>query len=482
MIIPVILSGGSGSRLWPRSRASFPKQFVSLVNEDSLLANTIKRVVFDDSNLLGEEIDAPLIISNAEHRFIVASELQKQGLLGKATIILEPLAKNTCPAISVAALSAKEKFGDESILLILAADHVIRDVSEFHSVVRKGVKAARNGKLVTFGIKPDSPHTGYGYIQAEQGQAEQGVDEVYHEIIRFVEKPTQALAKQYLDSGDYYWNSGMFMFRVADFLLELQSLEPEIYKWCLASYESRREDLDFIRLEEGAFSKIPANSIDYAVMEKTKNAVTVPLDAGWSDVGSWSSLWEILPKDTSRNVISGDVIAEDVEDCLIYAGDRLVTVLGVSDQVIVETSDAILIAAKDRVEEVKKIVGTLQAKGRKEYELHKQVYRPWGSYEVMVLEDRFQVKRITVNPGQQLSIQMHHHRAEHWVVVSGTALVGRGDEQILLGEDRSTYIPLGTKHYLKNPGLIPLILIEVQTGSYLGEDDIVRFTDMYGRV
>jgi mannose-1-phosphate guanylyltransferase/mannose-6-phosphate isomerase len=479
MIVPVILSGGSGSRLWPLSRAAFPKQFLSLIGDDSLLGATIDRVLVKGNNIIGEEIQPPVIISNSEHRFIVASELQQKGLLGKGTIILEPSPRNTAPAIAVAALDSIHRYGSGALLLILPADHVIKDVGAFHQAVRSGIEAANIGKLVTFGVVPEAAHTGYGYIQVVKGEAGKGS---WLPIARFVEKPNLKVAEEYVKSGDYFWNSGMFLFGAANFLSELGQFEPAILKACEAAYENRRVDLDFVRLEEDAFNSSPSNSIDYAVMEKTSKAVTIPLKAGWSDVGSWSSLWEIQPKDSSDNVTLGDVIVEDVHGCFIHSEGRLIAALGISDQVIVETSDAILIAAKDRVEEVKKIVTHLQAQGRQEYQFHKKVYRPWGSYETIALEDRFQVKRITVHPGQQLSIQMHHHRAEHWVVVKGTAVVGRGDEEILLGEDRSTYIPLGTKHYLKNPGLIPLELIEVQTGSYLGEDDIVRFTDVYGRV
>lgn len=479
MIVPVILSGGSGSRLWPLSRAAFPKQFLSLIGEDSLLGATIDRVLVKGSDGIGEEVQPPVIISNSEHRFIVASELQKKGLLGKGTIILEPSPRNTAPAIAVAALDVIHRYGSEALLLVLPADHVIKDVATFHQAVKSGVAAANLGKLVTFGVVPECAHTGYGYIQAGKGQTEKAS---WLSIARFVEKPSLKVAEDYVNSGEYFWNSGMFLFRAADFVAELEKFEPAILQACEVAYKNRRVDLDFVRLEDAAFNSSPSNSIDYAVMEKTVKAVTIPLKAGWSDVGSWSSLWEIQPKDSSDNVTLGDVIVEDVQGCFIHSEGRLIAALGISEQVIVETSDAVLIAAKDRVEEVKKIVNRLQAQGRQEYQFHKKVYRPWGSYETIALEDRFQVKRITVNPGQQLSIQMHHHRAEHWVVVKGTALVGRGEEEILLGEDRSTYIPLGTKHYLRNPGLIPLELIEVQTGSYLGEDDIVRFTDMYGRV
>jgi len=477
MIVPVILSGGSGSRLWPLSRAAFPKQFLSLIGDDSLLGATIDRVLVKENNVIGDEIQPPIIISNSDHRFIVASELQKKNLLGKGTIILEPSPRNTAPAIAVAALDILQRYDSGTMMLVLPADHVIKDISTFHQAIKSGIAAANCGKLVTFGVIPESPHTGYGYIQAEKGGTKPWLS-----IARFVEKPSLKIAEDYVKSGEYYWNSGMFLFRAEDFLSELKQFEPMIFQSADSAYKNRRVDLDFIRLGEEDFNSSPSNSIDYAVMERTQRAVTIPLKAGWSDVGSWSSLWDMHPKDSSENVTLGDVIVEDVHGCFIHSEGRLIAALGISDQVIVETSDAILIATKDRVEEVKKIVSTLQAQGRQEYQFHKKVYRPWGSYETIALEERFQVKRITVNPGQQLSIQMHHHRAEHWVVVKGTAVVGRGDEEILLGEDRSTYIPLGTKHYLKNPGLIPLELIEVQTGSYLGEDDIVRFTDVYGRV
>jgi mannose-1-phosphate guanylyltransferase / mannose-6-phosphate isomerase len=471
MIVPVVLSGGSGSRLWPLSRAARPKQFLTLLGEDSLLGATLKRV----ETLKG--VQAPIVVSNAEHRFIVAAELQNKGLLQTGKIILEPVARNTAPAIAVAALESLA-LSPEALILVLPADHVIKDTKRFHEAVMVGAEAAQKGKLVTFGITPDAPHTGYGYIEA----AKSASSEKFLPIKRFVEKPSSEKAETYLRSGDYYWNSGMFLFKATDLLAELEKFEPEMLKCCKMAYDLKKTDLDFIRLDEKSFSDSPANSIDYAVMEKTQNAVMIPLDAGWSDVGSWASLWDIESKDEKQNVLTGDVLVEDVSNCYIHSEGRLVAALGISNQVIVETSDAILVADKSRVEEVKKIVAKLQLEKRQEYQFHKKVYRPWGSYEVVALEPRFQVKRICVNPGEQLSIQMHHHRAEHWVVVKGTAVVGRGDEEILLCEDRSTYIPLGTKHYLKNPGLIPLELIEVQTGSYLGEDDIVRFTDIYGRV
>lgn len=470
MIIPVILSGGSGSRLWPLSRVAYPKQFLSLVDENSLLGSTFRRV-----QGIGQ-IHAPIVIANAQHRFEVAAELQRHGMLKDSLIILEPVPRNTAPAIAVAAHQALA-LDPEAQILVLPADHVIESPDIFCRAVEYGISAANVGKLVTFGIVPQMAHTGYGYIHSDECGS-QG----WGPIIEFKEKPDRATAESYVASGKYYWNSGMFLFKAARYLEELTVNNSEMVQRSHEALRDSHKDLDFIRLEESSFSACPSDSIDYAVMEKTTEAVMVPLDAGWSDVGSWSSLWEIGKKDGQGNVSKGDVLMEESSNCYVHSNGRLIATIGVSDQVIVETSDAVLVADRRRVQEVKTIVDRLKSQERPEYREHKKMYRPWGTCEVMVKEDRFQVMRITINPGQRLSLQMHHHRAEHWVVVRGTALVKRDTEEILLSEDQSTYMPLGVKHYIANPGLIPLEIIEVQTGSYIGDDDVVRLDDIYGRV
>ncbi|OZG73675.1 mannose-1-phosphate guanylyltransferase/mannose-6-phosphate isomerase [Hahella sp. CCB-MM4] len=464
----VILCGGSGSRLWPLSREAYPKQFLNLTCGQSLLEETIARV----SQLGGAGKIS--VVSNEEHRFLVAQSLEVRKDLDRLPIILEPVGRNTAPAISVAAMQAIENDPD-SILLVLPADHVIGKSDVFVEAVDKAKAAASEGKLVTFGIVPDSPHTGYGYIKANiAGSDSAPVEE-------FVEKPDQATAQTYLDSGKYYWNSGMFMFRADRYLQELKKFRADIYEACEKAYAGRQADLDFMRVDKAAFEACPDDSIDYAVMEKTQDAVVIPLDAGWSDVGSWSTLWEIQEKDGSGNVKVGDVITEDVEGSYIHSEGRLIAAIGLKNHVIVETDDVVMVADKDRVQDVKKLVAQVKAQDREEYRFHKRVHRPWGTYEGIARSERFQVKRITVKPGGRLSLQKHHHRAEHWVIVSGTAKVTRGEEEMILTEDQSTYIPLGVVHRLENPGVIPVELIEVQTGSYLGEDDIVRFDDTYGR-
>lgn len=468
-MLAVILSGGSGTRLWPLSREAYPKQFLPVVSDESLLAETINR---------GLALDADarvMAITNEDHRFVVAAHLHAQAAGRTAGIILEPVGRNTAPAIALAALAAAET-NPEELLLIMPSDHVLRDPEAFRLAVAKGAAAATSGKLVTFGIVPDSPHTGYGYIQA--GQAGDG----YADVAAFVEKPDEATAVSYLKQGGYYWNSGMFLFRADRYLAELEQHRPEMLAACRQAYSEKQADLDFIRVGRKAFEACPDDSIDYAVMEKTRDAVVVPLDAGWSDVGSWSALWELQPHDANDNVCRGDVITEDVTGSYLHSEGRLIAALGVSNHVIVETDDVVLVADRARVQDVKKLVAQVKAQGRSEHRFHKKVHRPWGTYEGVASGARFQVKRITVNPGASLSLQKHHHRAEHWVVVKGTAKVHRGDEQLLLTEDQSTYIPLGVTHRLTNPGVIPLELIEVQTGSYLGEDDIVRFEDTYNRV
>lgn len=461
-ITPVIMAGGSGTRLWPASRQLMPKQFLSLTGSESMLIETVNR-------LDGLGCKAPIVICNDEHRFIAAEELRVNGTEG-ATIILEPAGRNTAPAIALAALAADP----QDVLLVLAADHVIKDREAFHHAVNAARPLAQQGKLVTFGVVPRSPHTGYGYIKAESiHQASP--------VLEFVEKPDLETANRYLQSGCYFWNSGMFMFRAGSFLTELQEHRPEIISACKAAMEKSAADMSFIRPESEAFKSCPDDSIDYAVMEHTLNAIVVPMDAQWSDVGCWASLWEISEKDGRGNATRGDVILRDSNNCYVDAGGKLVAAIGLSDVVIVETKDALLVADRKEMQRVKEVVQLLKEEGRNEFKHGREVYRPWGHYDSIDFGSRDQVKRITVKPGAKLSVQMHHHRAEHWIVVSGTARVTNGDRTILVTENESTYIPVGQIHALENPGKIPLEMIEVQTGSYLGEDDIVRFEDKYGR-
>jgi len=467
-ITSVILCGGSGSRLWPLSREAYPKQFLKLTGVNSLLGETIARL-----RTLSSEHRVS-VVSNEEHRFLIAQTLQDMPDISRLPIILEPFGRNTAPAIALAALQAFEH-DPETLLLVLPADHAISNIDAFIEAVEQGQPTAEAGKLVTFGIVPDSPNTGYGYIKANVGT--QGLAPVE----KFVEKPDSQTARQYLDEGSYFWNSGMFLFSAKVFLAELKKYRPVILDACEKAYAGKQEDLDFLRVDVEAFKQCPSESVDYAVMENTQDAMVIPLDAGWSDVGSWQALWDIHAKDESSNVTVGDVITEDVEGCYLHSEGRLIAAIGISDHVVVETDDAVLIADKRRVQDVKKLVSQLKDEEREEFRFHKKVHRPWGTYEGVAKAPRFQVKRITVRPGGQLSLQKHHHRAEHWVIVAGTATVTRGDEQMTLTEDQSTYIPLGVVHRLENPGVIPLELIEVQTGSYLGEDDIVRFQDNYGR-
>jgi len=473
MILPVIMSGGSGSRLWPLSRALHPKQFLPLVSENTLLQETINRL--DDTCL------DPIIICNNEHRFIVAEQL-RQNNSQASHIILEPMGKNTAPAITLAALAAIGN-GEDPLLLVLAADHVIKDVSAFQQAVSSASIFAEQGKLVTFGIVPTSPETGYGYIK--QGSLlvsnTEKLNAKSYAVVSFVEKPNLKTAQKYLATGEYLWNSGMFMFKASRYLEELKKYSPEILSICEEAFNSKADDLDFTRINAEVFDKCPEDSIDYAVMEHTEHAVVVPLDAQWSDVGSFSSLWDVSVKDEQGNATLGDVISEDTTNSYINSTNRLVTTVGVDNLVIVETKDALLVANKDKVQDVKSIVNTLKAQQRYECKHQREVYRPWGKYDSLDFGTRDQVKRITVKPGAKLSVQMHHHRSEHWVVVSGTAKVTNGDKTFLVSENESTYIPLGQIHALENPGVLPLELIEVQTGSYLGEDDIVRFDDKYGR-
>ncbi|MCH8499747.1 MAG: mannose-1-phosphate guanylyltransferase/mannose-6-phosphate isomerase [Marinobacter sp.] len=468
-MLAVILSGGSGTRLWPLSREAYPKQFLPVVSEESLLAETVKRGLSLDNSV------QVMAITNEDHRFVVAAHLQELAVNRSAGIVLEPVGRNTAPAIALAALQAAQQ-SPETLLLVMPSDHVLKDIDSFRQAVEVGRAAAEQGKLVTFGIVPTAPHTGYGYIR--KGTEHAG----YCDVAAFVEKPDEATAQAYLKDGTYLWNSGMFLFRADVYLNTLGTHRPDILAACQRAFDGRQADLDFVRVDKSAFAQCPDDSIDYAVMEKTQDAVVVPLDAGWSDVGSWSALWEIQPQDEQGNVCRGDVILEDVSGSYIHSEGRLIAALGISDHVIVETDDVVLVADRHRVQDVKKLVAQVKASGREEHRLHTKVHRPWGTYEGIAMGERFQVKRIMVKPGASLSLQKHHHRAEHWVVVKGTALVNRGAEELLLTEDQSTYIPLGQTHRLTNPGVIPLELIEVQTGSYLGEDDIVRFEDTYNRV
>lgn len=466
-IRPVILAGGSGTRLWPLSRKQSPKQFLKLGSTNyTLLQNTVLRL----KNL---ECDQPILICNEEHRFIAAEQMREIGI--DATIILEPEGKNTAPAIALAALLL-EKTEPNQILLILAADHLIKDTAVFENAILDAVSLAEKNKLVTFGIVPLQPETGYGYI--EKGtQFECGF-----KIQQFVEKPNRETAELYLESKKYLWNSGMFVFKANHYLNELEQYGTDILDNCRLSMIKTEYDKDFIRVDHDQFKNCRSESIDYAVMEKTSNAVVVELDAGWSDIGSWSALWEVSEQDHQGNVYQGDVISNKSSENYCYSEKRLVSLLGVNNMVIIDTQDAILIAAKDQVQEIKAIVDDLKSQDRGEISSHREVYRPWGKYDCIDQSERYQVKRITVKPGQKLSTQMHHHRAEHWIVVSGTAKVSKGAETFLLTENQSVYIPVGEVHALENPGKLPLELIEVQSGSYLGEDDIIRFDDIYGRV
>lgn len=463
-LLPVILSGGSGTRLWPLSREAYPKQFLALAGEQTMLQATWQRV----APIAGR---APLVVANEEHRFVAAEQLQQLGVQPLA-ILLEPVGRNTAPAIAVAALEATRD-GDDAVLLVLPSDHVIADEEAFRAAVLRAMPAARSGKLVTFGIVPTGPETGYGYIKAGAAGDVRPVD-------RFVEKPDAETAQQYVQSGEYFWNSGMFLFKASRYLAELERFNPAMLAASRTAWQQARRDADFTRLDKDAFTAVPSDSIDYAVMEKTADAVVVALDAGWNDVGSWTALRDVSAQDADGNAHHGDVIAIDCHNTYAY-GERLIALVGLDDVIVVETDDAVMVGRSDRMQEIKQVVSQLKAAGRPEATWHRKVYRPWGAYDSIDHGERFQVKRITVKPGATLSLQMHHHRAEHWIVVSGTAEVTRGDDVLLLTENQSTYIPLGVTHRLKNPGKLPLELIEVQSGSYLGEDDIVRFEDTYGR-
>jgi mannose-1-phosphate guanylyltransferase/mannose-6-phosphate isomerase len=472
MLTPVILSGGAGTRLWPLSRELYPKQLLPLIGSRTLLQQTLLR-------LEGLEASPPVIVCNEAHRFLVAEQLRQLKIEPRA-LVLEPFGRNTAPAIALAALASLKGLGADAnavdpVLIVLPADHVIRDVAAFQRALHTGLAAAEHGLLVTFGVVPTAAETGYGYIQrgAANGAA--------FRIARFVEKPDAQAARGYVDSGDYYWNSGMFLFRARRYLKELALLQPEMARVCEAAFRDASADLEFTRIAAQAFEACPADSIDYAVMEKTRDAVVVPLEAGWSDVGSWAALHAASTADALGNVTRGDVVSADSHGCYLYSESRLVAAVGLEDHVVIETKDAVLVVPRSRVQDVKKLVQQLKEAGRYEHSLHREVFRPWGSYDGLEKGQRFQVKRLKIKPGSTLSLQLHHHRAEHRVVVAGTARITRGEEVFLLEENQSTYIPIGVQHRIENPGKIPLEIIEVQSGSYLGEDDIVRLEDKYGR-
>jgi len=468
MLIPVILSGGAGTRLWPLSRELYPKQLLPLVGKGTMLQETLARV----SGM--ENVGPPIVICNEQHRFLVAEQLREAGSKPQA-IVLEPIGRNTAPAVGIAAMAAvadlpagQPKSADP-ILLILPADHVIQNVKAFREAVTIGMQAAAQGSLVTFGVVPTKPETGYGYIRRADGLGPA------YPIAQFVEKPDLATAQRYVESKEYFWNSGMFLFKASAVLDELRALAPDIYRGCAQACTAAKRVLDFTRLPEKEFRECPSNSFDYAVMEKTKHGVVVPLDAQWSDVGSWSALHEAIPADANGNVELGDVLSVDTHGSYLQSTSRLVAAVGLKDHVVVETKDAVMVAPKQRVQDVKELVALLKKQGRYETNLHREVYRPWGSYDRIDSGERFTVNRLTIKPGAAMSMQLHHHRAEHWIVVAGTARVTRGEETFLLEENQSTFIPLGVKHRIENPGKIPLHIIEVQSGTYLGEDDIVRF-------
>jgi mannose-1-phosphate guanylyltransferase / mannose-6-phosphate isomerase len=466
-LIPVILSGGAGTRLWPLSREMYPKQLLALASKRTMLQDTAARL----AGIAGAA--APIIVCNDAHRFTVAEQIRALGAQASA-ILLEPVGRNTAPAVALAALQAMKQ--DPAATLIVApADHVIRDARRFQQAAEVAAGLAESGKLVTFGIVAHAPETGYGYIRRGEGEGPA------YPVGQFIEKPPLDVAQQFVASGDYYWNSGMFVFEAKRYLDELARFAPDILAASKAAFEAAKTDLDFVRIDKAAFEKCRADSIDYAVMEKTRDAVVLPLDAGWSDVGSWASLFDALPADEEGNVLQGDVLVHDTHDCYVHSTSRLVTAVGMDDHIIVETKDAVLVAPKGRVQDVKELVAILKKSGRSESSLHREVFRPWGSYDSLDNGERFQVKRLSVKPGGALSLQMHHHRAEHWIVVQGTARITCGEKTFLLSENESTFIPIGAAHRIENPGKVALHIVEVQSGSYLGEDDIVRFEDSYGR-
>ena len=466
-VYPVILSGGAGTRLWPLSRELYPKQLLALTSKHSMLQDTALRL----DGIAGAL--APIVVCNEAHRFTVAEQLHILDLPA-AAILLEPIGRNTAPAVALAALKAQE-LDAGAVMVVGPADHVIRDVRVFQQAADVAVRLAESGNMVTFGIVAHAPETGYGYIRRGDGAGPA------FPVAQFIEKPPLEIAEQFVASGDYFWNSGMFVFKASRYLSELAAFAPDILDASTAAYRAAKTDLDFVRIDRAAFEKCRSESIDYAVMEKTRDAVVLPLDAGWSDVGSWSSLFDALPADEDGNVLQGDVLVHDTHDCYVHSTSRLVTAVGMDDHIIVETKDAVLVAPKERVQEVKELVGKLKKSGRSESALHREVFRPWGSYDSIDNGDRFQVKRLSVKPGGILSLQMHHHRAEHWIVVQGTARITCGDKTFLLTENESTYIPIGASHRIENPGKVALHIVEVQSGPYLGEDDIVRFEDNYGR-
>lgn len=470
MLLPVIMAGGTGSRLWPMSRELYPKQFLRLYGQRSMLQETVLRL---------DDVDArePVVICNQEHRFLVAEQLRQINKLSH-NIILEPVGRNTAPAIALAALSAIEN-GDDPILLVLAADHIINNKLAFHQAIKSAFKFALQGRLVTFGIVPTGPETGYGYIH--RGQEETLDEQIAYQVSRFVEKPNKETAESYIASGEYYWNSGMFIFRAKKYLEELEKFRPDILDACKAAIQGCKESDEFIKVDRDLFIACPDESVDYAVMEKTTDAVVVGLDADWSDVGSWSALWEVSPKDDKGNVLTGDTFLHNANNCYINTDEKLIAAIGVDDLVIINTKDAVLVVNKDQVQDVKKVVEYLKANHRSEYKRHREIYRPWGRCDVVVQTERFNVNRITVKPGAAFSMQMHHHRTEHWVILSGTGEVTIKDQKFLLTENQSTFIPIGAQHRLENPGKIPLELLEIQSGSYLGDDDIIRIKDQYGR-
>lgn len=470
LVYPVVLSGGAGTRLWPLSRALRPKQLLPLVTENSMLQETVCRVT-------GSQFGPPTIVCNGEHRFMIAEQMRSVSIRPNA-IVLEPEGRNTAPAVAVAALILA-KHDPDGLMFVLPSDHVITDVPGLHQAVATAISAAQKGALVTFGIRPNAPETGYGYIC--RGGLFDDIPGCYH-IDRFVEKPDQATAQKYLENEAYSWNSGMFVFPVRLLLDEIARLKPDLLAACRQAVTQAAKDLDFTRLDASAFAQAESISIDYAVMEQTDKGVVVPADFGWSDVGSWSALWEISERDESGNVFLGDALALDSRNCYIRSDGNLVAAIGVEDLVIVATDDVVLVVPRSRAQDVRRLVSELESAGRTEHFIHTKVFRPWGWYQSIHDGYRFQVKEITVDPGHRLSRQMHHHRAEHWIVVSGTAKVTRGNESFYITEDQSTYIPHNTAHCLENPGKIPLRMIEVQSGPYLGEDDIIRFEDQYGRV
>ncbi len=481
LLQPIVLSGGSGTRLWPLSREKYPKQLLPLIGNDSLLQATLLRV----DGTPGVELAAPMVVSNEDYRFVIAEQLRTMGKPG--SIVLEPKGRNTAPALTIAALAATRKDGADPVLLVMPADHVMTDKAAFQAAIRSGAQLAQRGAIVTFGITPDAPETGYGYIQAGATfEAEARL------IARFVEKPDLQTAQSYLDAGTYLWNSGIFMMKASVWLQAIALCRSDIFSSCHAAFENGSTDGEFVRVDAALFSQCPSDSIDYAVMErlaagstgaatKLPAGIVIPLTAGWSDVGSWDALWQVLPKDSAGNVPQGDVLLQDCHNTMAVSEGRLVACVGLTDLIVVETADAVLVVHKDKTQDVKKVVDSLKKFNRTEGQIHRKVFRPWGWYDGVDAGARFQVKRIVVKPAGVLSLQMHHHRAEHWIVVSGTAKVTRGEETFLVSENQSTFIPLGTIHRLENPGRVPLEMIEVQSGSYLGEDDIVRFEDVYGR-